>query len=86
MRLSVSTACGALQPILQATAIDEFQREVRAIVGFAVLVELHDVRVLQTSGRFGFRAKSIREFRRHVLGIEHHLERDGTLDCNLPGR
>ena len=54
-RASASTSVGgpprrpgrAVEPLVQAAAVDELQREVRQAVGLADLVDLHDVGVLQ---------------------------------------
>ena len=48
----------AIDLVRQAGAVNEFQGEIRQIVLFADIIDLHDMRMLQPGNGFGFRVET----------------------------
>ena len=71
------------QPIRQRTALDIFHRKKRRALVLSHLINLDDVRVMQTRGRLCLRPET-RQLVRPVMTGEH-LERDEAVQFFLPG-
>src|SRR5437899_13100773 len=68
----------------ETAAVDKLQGEIRAALALADFIDLHDVRMLQTRLRLGFRTEAD-----HLLGTgmsagQDHLQRRRPLQDNMP--
>lgn len=70
-------------PLRQVAAADEFHREKRPALGFANLVDLHDIGVLQTGDRFRLNAKACLLCGVRMAARQDHLECHKALERNL---
>ncbi len=82
-RFGVGRAPG--DPLLEASAVNEFQREERPAFVLAGLVDLHDIGVCQLGDRLGLGAKPGQPHGSHVGPGQDHLERDQSLQPTVAG-
>jgi hypothetical protein len=74
-----------LEVLGQAAAGYELQDEVRPARGLADVVNLDDVGVLQAGDRRGLGAKAGQALRAGLGPGQHHLQRHGAIEAELPG-
>ena len=74
----------AADPLRQAAAIDVLEREIGQPFVLADLVDLHDVRVLQTGDRLGLGVEPGQLLRPGVCAGQHHLQGDDAVQLRLP--
>ena len=72
------------QKLVQIHAVDVFQHEIKNRVGFAMIVQLHDVRVFQLARHVYFALKRLDIFRirRHLR--QHDFHRDRLVRAEFP--
>src|SRR5262245_1853083 len=68
---------------LKRPAVDKLERKIRQAVVLANLVNLDDVRVLQSSDRAGLLLEALQLFRAGVRSREDHLQRDEPVQALL---
>jgi hypothetical protein len=70
----------AVEPVRQAAAVHEFQREERPTFRLANLVNLHNVGVLQVGDGFGLGAKAEQVRFSRVTAGQDHLQRHQAIE------
>ncbi len=76
---------GAVEPLLQAAALDELQRQVRVTVVFADVVDPNDVGMLELRDGLGLPAEAPPLLRGGRVAVQDHLQGDRALEVLLPG-
>ena len=74
-----------LQEFRERAAVHVLEREKRISVMPADFVDLHNVGVAQARDRLGLPPKSLEILRRGIFAGQHHLERDDSIQAELPG-
>ena len=75
----------AVEPAVQAAAVDVLQLEERQAVGLADVVDLDDVGVLQAGDGLGLGQEAGDGLGAGMGPGQDHLERAGTVQADLPG-
>src|SRR5262249_54534516 len=75
----------AAEKLRKASRVGKFQREVRQAILLADFVNLHDIRMLQARDGLGLALKAGAVFGPGMPASQDHLQRDLTLERELPG-